>query len=124
MSLRIPILRIGDTLVTSVQVELRDSVVDAFQRDVLTMLERTGARGVVIDISTLDMVDTYVARMLTETGQMARLMGARTVIVGMRPEVAATLTSMGFSLLGVDTALSLEEGLARLHRPEDERGTG
>lgn len=116
MSATIPILRIGSTLLATVQVELSDTVSDAFQQVVLTEIEKHGATGLVIDISALDTVDSYVARMLANTGKMARLMGTETVIVGMRPEVAATLVRMGYMLDGVSTALSLEEGLARLKR--------
>ena len=113
----IPILKIGRTLITSVQTELRDRTVDLFQQDILSMIDSTGARSLVIDISALDTLDTYVARMLTSTGKMARLMGARTVIVGMRPEVAATLVRMGFPLKDLETALSLEEGLELVNQP-------
>jgi rsbT antagonist protein RsbS len=110
----IPILRIGPTLLTTIPIELRDAVADAFQADILTDIERTGATGLVIDISGLDMVDTYVARILAETGRMARLMGTATVLVGMRPEVAATLVRMGYDMGGVRTALNLDDGLALL----------
>ncbi len=110
----IPILRIGPTLLTTIPVELRDAVADAFQADVLTDIERSGATGLVIDISGLDVVDTYVARILAETGRMARLMGTATVLVGMRPEIAATLVRMGYDMGGVRTALNLDDGLALL----------
>ena len=108
----IPILRIGTTLLASVQVELRDAVAEAFQEDVLAAIEKTGAGGLVIDISGLDTVDSYVARVLADTGRMARLMGTRSVLVGMQPEVAATLVRMGYRLEGVETALNIDEGLA------------
>ena len=107
----IPILRIGHTLLTTIQLDLHDTVVDAFQNDVLEEIERTGADGLIIDISALESVDSYVARMLSNTGKMAKLMGAETVIVGMRPAVAATLVRMGYFMSGIRTALSLEEGL-------------
>jgi rsbT antagonist protein RsbS len=80
------------------------------------MLERTSSRGLLIDISALEIVDSYVARVLAETGKMARLMGADTVIVGMRPEVAATLVRMGYLMEDVDTALDLELGIAALEK--------
>ena len=111
---QIPILKIGSNLLASVQVDFSDTVADSFQKDVLTKIERTGAKGLVIDISSLDIVDSYVARMLATTGKMASLMGTETVIVGMRPEVAATLVRMGYYLEGVHTALSLEDGLAAI----------
>jgi rsbT antagonist protein RsbS len=112
----IPILRIANTLLVSVQTDLHDTVAEAFQQDVLTALEGDAAGGLIIDISGLDMVDTYVARVLADTGRMAKLMGARTVLVGMRPEVAATLVRMGYAMQDVDTALNIDEGLARLGR--------
>lgn len=114
----IPILKIGKTLLTSIQFELQDTSVDNFQNDVLRSIEKTSATGLVIDISTLDTVDSYVARGLADTGKMAKLMGTETVIVGMQPEVSATLVRMGFSLGGVRTALSLEEGLDLLKQPK------
>jgi len=114
MSGTIPILRIGRTLLATVQTDLRDNVANAFQQDALSALEKGGMTGLVIDISGLETVDTYVARVLVDTGRMARLMGAATVLVGMRPEIAATLVRMGYSMEGVDTALNLEEGLERL----------
>jgi rsbT antagonist protein RsbS len=110
----IPILRIGKTLITTVHVELRDDVAQAFQTDVLAAIEKTGASGLVMDITGLDTVDTYVARILAETGRMAKLMGTTSVLVGMRPEVASTLVQMGYAMDGVLTALNLESGLALL----------
>jgi rsbT antagonist protein RsbS len=107
----IPILRIGPTLLATIQVDLHDTVVDAFQNDVLEEIERTGSNGLIIDISALESVDSYVARMLANTAKMAKLMGAETVIVGMRPAVAATLVRMGYYMSGIRTALSLQEGL-------------
>ncbi len=107
----IPILKIGSTLLATIQIELQDTVVDSFQNDLLEEIERQGASGLIIDISALETVDSYVARMLSNTGKMARLMGAETVIVGMRPAVAATLVRMGYFMEGIRTALSLEEGL-------------
>ena len=109
---QIPILKIGSTLLATIQIELHDTVVDLFQNDVLEEIEKTGARGLIVDISALETVDSYVARMLANTGKMAKLMGTETVIVGMQPAVAATLVRMGYLMEGIDTALSLEEGLA------------
>jgi len=114
MSGQIPILTIGSTLLTTVHIELRDAVAEAFQGDVLLAIEKTGATGLVIDISGLDMVDSYVARIVAETGRMAKLMGTETVLVGMRPEVAATLVRMGYTMEGVRTALNLDSGLELL----------
>jgi len=121
LSASIPILKIGANLLATVQIELSDTVSDAFQQDLLTTIEKRGATGLVIDISALDTVDSYVARMLANTGKMTRLMGTETVVVGMRPEVAATLVRMGYMFEGVNTALSLEEGLAQLDRAAAKR---
>jgi rsbT antagonist protein RsbS len=110
----IPILRLGDVLVSTVHVELHDAIAEAFQADVLTKIEQTGATGLVVDVSGLEMVDTYVARILAETGRMAKLMGTQMVLVGIRPEVAATLVRMGYGMEGVQTALNLDRGLAAL----------
>ena len=117
----IPILKIGPTLLATIQLELHDTVVDSFQTDVLEEIEKTGASGLIIDISALETVDSYVARMLANTAKMAKLMGTETVIVGMRPEVAATLVRMGYFMDGITTALSLEEGL-QLQRQRSDAG--
>jgi rsbT antagonist protein RsbS len=107
----IPILRVGPNLLATVHIDLRDDIAEAFQQDILTELERRRAGGLVIDISGLDVVDTYVARVLSETGRMAKLMGTETVIVGMRPYVAATLIRMGYVMDGVRTALNFDDGI-------------
>ncbi len=112
----IPILRIGETLLASIQIELRDQVAHELQEDILLSLEQRATRGLILDISGLEMVDTYVARVLVETARMAKLMGAKTVLVGMRPEVAATLVRMGYAMDGVLTALNLDQGLALFER--------
>lgn len=114
MSGPIPILRVGKVLLTTVHIDLRDDVADAFQHDVLRAIDKHRSTGLVIDISGLDMVDTYVARILSETGRMAKLMGTETVITGMRPEVAATLVRMGYPMEGIRTALDVELGLSLL----------
>jgi rsbT antagonist protein RsbS len=114
----IPILRLGDTLVATVHIDLHDAVAEAFQADVLTSIENTGARGLVIDVSGLEMVDSYVARILADTGRMAKLMGTQMVLVGMRPAVAATLIRMGYDMKGVRTALNLDDGVAALRKPD------
>ena len=111
----IPILRIGSTLLVTIQTDLHDAMAEAFQEDVLFAIERESASGLLIDVSGLDSVDSYVARVLAETGKMARLMGTATVIVGIRPEVAATLVRMGYQMgSGVRTALNVDDGLALL----------
>lgn len=120
MTAAIPILRIRGHILVSVQTELGDDVVEQFQRDVLSAIEQTRGPadgGLLIDISGLEVVDTYVARVLADTAAMARLMGRRTVVCGMRPEVAATLVQMGYFLETVITALDLDDGLDRLGLP-------
>jgi rsbT antagonist protein RsbS len=117
----IPILRVGPNLLATVHIELRDEVAERFQEDVLTELERRGAAGLLIDVSGLDIVDSYVARILTETGRMAGLMGTRTVLVGIRPEVAATLVRMGYSTEGVLTALNVDDGIEALAKATTKR---
>ena len=106
----------GSTLLATIHIELHDAVAEAYQEDVLTAIERTGALGLVVDISGLDTVDTDVGRILADTGRMAKLMGTETVLVGMRPEVAATIVRMGYAMEGVRTALDVDEGLSLLAR--------
>ena len=115
----IPILRVGDNLLVTVQTDLHDAVAEAFQEDLLAMIEKTGCAGLLIDLTGLDIVDSYVARVLADTAKMARLMGTDTVIVGIRPEVAATLVRMGYAMAGVRTALNVDEGLAMLPKGHD-----
>ena len=97
---------------------------EAFQEDILSELERRRAAGLVIDVSGLDVVDTYVARVLSETGQMAKLMGTETVLVGMRPDVAATLIRMGYNMDGVRTALNVDDGIETLAQLGKGQGAG
>lgn len=111
----IPILRVASTLLVSIQTDLHDAVAESLQEDVLSAIEKQSAAGLLIDVSGLDTVDSYVARVLADTAKMARLMGTSTVIVGIRPEVAATLIRMGYTIGGdVRTALNVDEGLAQL----------
>lgn len=119
MNPSIPILRIHGHLLVSIHGELADDLVVQFQNDVLQAIDRDRDRGggLVLDISGLPIVDTWVARVLAETAAMARLMGRETVICGMRPEVAATLVQMGYLLDGVATALDVDAGLEWLARP-------
>ena len=117
----LPVLRVGDTLLVTLQSELHDGMAGAFQEQLLTQIEKTGAEGLLIDISGLDFVDSFVARVLVETGRMARLMGTETVLVGMRPEVAGTLVRMGFLMQGVTTALNVDEGLVALRSAKRKR---
>ena len=119
-SQRIPILKVGRVLVVPVQVDMDDQTVIGLQERILTELERTGARGVLIDISLLEMVDSFIGRMLSDIAAMARIMDARTVVVGIQPAVAITLVELGLELRGVDTVLNVDEGIKLLR---DEFGT-
>jgi rsbT antagonist protein RsbS len=111
---RIPVLRIGDVLLVTVQVDLHDQLALALQEDLATMIERTGAKGVLIDISGLEVVDSFIGRMVGTISSVGRLMDARTVLVGMQPAVAITLVELGLSLPGVATALDVDRGLQML----------
>ena len=110
----IPILRIGNVLIATFQTELKDTVVDAFQQDILNTIQNSGAKGIVLDISTVETVDTYTARVIIRTSKMAKLLGTDTVLSGVKPEIAATLVRMGFLLPEIKTALDLEEALQML----------
>ena len=113
-SQRIPILKVGRVLVVPVQVDMDDATVIGLQERILSELERTGARGVLIDISLLEMVDSFIGRMLSDIAAMARIMDARTVVVGIQPAVAITLVELGLELRGVDTVLNVDEGIKLL----------
>lgn len=112
--MRIPILKVGRVLLVPIQVDMDDQTVLLLQENILTELERTGARGVLIDISMLEMVDSFIGRMLSDIAAMARIMDARTVVVGMQPAVAITLVELGLELNGVDTVLNVDEGIKLL----------
>ncbi|SEN81576.1 STAS domain-containing protein [Actinacidiphila rubida] len=116
MSERVPILKIGDVLLVSIQFDLEDQMVMDLQEDLSQRIVDTGAHGVVIDISALEIVDSFVGRMLASTAAISRVLGAETVVVGMRPAVAMTLVELGLSLGGVRTALNLEQGIGELRR--------
>jgi rsbT antagonist protein RsbS len=111
---RIPILKLGDLLLVSIQVDMHDRIAMALQDDLTAQVVRHHSRGVLIDISALDMVDSFIGRMLGTTSAMTRALGAETVIVGMRPAVAITLVELGLDLQGVRTALDPEAGMSLL----------
>ena len=121
---RIPVLRIGDILLVSIQVDLQDDDVLALQEELAEKIVSTGARGVIIDISAVDIVDSFIGRMISTIASVSSVLDATTVVVGMRPAVAITLVELGLSLSGVHTALDLDRGLAMLsglragHDPE------
>lgn len=120
--MRIPILRLGDILLTSIQVDLTDAEVMQFQSDVLHAIAEIEVRGLAIDITALEVVDSFMARTINDTASMARLLGAEVVVCGMRPAVALTLIEMGRGLIGVETTFNLNEGLARLSAKIAQRG--
>ncbi|GHA80237.1 STAS domain-containing protein [Cognatilysobacter bugurensis] len=111
---RIPILRMGDVLLVTIQVDMHDRIALQLQDDLTRMIEKTGARGVVIDISALEMVDSFIGRIIADTSAMSKVLDAETVLVGMRPAVAITLVELGIAMPGVKTALDVERGLAML----------
>jgi len=111
---QIPIIRIGNSLIVSIQVDLSDEMALRLQDDLTQRIVVTGARGVLIDISVLDLVDSFIGRMLSNIAAMARVLDAVTVVVGMRPQVAITLVELGLNLEGIHTALDAERGLARI----------
>jgi rsbT antagonist protein RsbS len=108
---RIPILRIGELLLVTIQVDMHDQLALALQDDLTNRIAETGAAGVLIDISSLEIVDSFIGRMLANISSMARVLAAETVVVGMRPAVAITLVELGLSLTGVRTALNVEKGM-------------
>ena len=111
---RIPILRIGDLLLVSIQVDMHDRLAMTLQDDLTERIVGDRAKGVLIDISSLDLVDSFIGRMISNTAAMARVLDAQTVLVGMQPAVAITLVELGLTLPGVKTALNVEKGMAML----------
>ena len=119
---RIPILKMGDLLLVSIQVDMHDQLALALQDDLTAKIAKTGARGVLIDISAVEMVDSFIGRMIANIAGMARILDARTVLVGMQPAVAITLVELGMELKGVRTALDVERGMALLAASSDGDG--
>ena len=118
---RIPILKMAGFLLVSIQVDMHDRLALQLQDDLMTRITDTGAHGVLIDISALEMVDSFIGRMLGNIAAMSRVLDADTVVVGMRPAVAITLVELGMSLPGVRTALDVERGMALLSSAAAER---
>ena len=123
---KIPILKVGPYLLVTIQVDMHDRLAMALQDDLTAAIQRHGARGVLIDISSLEVVDSFIGRMLGTIASMARVLDAETVVVGMRPTVAITMVELGLSLAGVRTALNVDKGmeLLQMRRKETPRGAG
>jgi rsbT antagonist protein RsbS len=118
---RIPILRMGPFLLVTIQVEMDDRVALQLQEDLTRMIDKTHAHGVLIDISALEIVDSFIGRMISNIAAMARILDAGTVLVGMQPAVAITLVELGLTLQGVMTALNVERGMAMLTASQDSK---
>jgi rsbT antagonist protein RsbS len=112
----IPILRMGEFLLVTIQVDMHDQLAMRLQDDLTHAIDRKGAKGVLIDISALEMVDSFIGRMIADISGMARILDAQTVLVGMQPAVAITLVELGLSLPGVATALNVERGMQLLRQ--------
>ena len=113
---RIPILRMGDFLLVTIQVDMQDQLAMRLQDDLTRQIAQHGSRGVLIDISALEMVDSFIGRMISDISGMASILDATTVLVGMQPAVAITLVELGLSLPGVATALNVDLGMKLLRR--------
>jgi rsbT antagonist protein RsbS len=120
---RIPILRLGSSLLVSIQVDIDDQMAMLLQDELSNAIVRTGARGVMIDISALDVVDSFIGRVLGTIAATSRILDAETVVVGMQPSVAITLVELGLTLKGVRTALNVERGMDLLRASEGEGTT-
>jgi rsbT antagonist protein RsbS len=113
---RIPILKLGDALLVTIQVDMHDRLATALEEDLTNKIVAVGAKGVLIDISALEIVDSFIGRMLDNIAAVSRILDADTVVVGMRPAVAITLVELGLSLTGVRTALNVERGMELIQR--------
>lgn len=116
---RIPILRMGRNLLVTIQVDMHDRLAMALQDDLTDKIVKTGAKGVLIDISALEIVDSFIGRMLAGIAGMSRILDANTIVVGMQPAVAITLVELGLSLEGIPTALNVERGMELLLKAQN-----
>jgi rsbT antagonist protein RsbS len=119
---KIPILRMGEFLLVTIQVDMHDQLALKLQEDLSESINQNASRGVLIDISSLEMVDSFIGRMVADISSIGRILGAETILVGMQPAVAITLVELGLSLPGVATALNVERGMALLRRKIDADG--
>lgn len=117
---RIPILQMGQFLLATIQVDMHDQLALRLQDDLTCAIEKKGSKGVLIDISALEMVDSFIGRMVADIAGMSGILGAKTVLVGMQPAVAITLVELGLSLPGVSTALNVERGMQLLRESLEE----
>ncbi len=113
---KIAILKMSDFLLVTIQVDMHDQLALTLQDDLTDKISKTGAKGVLIDISALEMVDSFIGRMIADISSMSSILDAATVVVGMQPAVAITLVELGLSLRGVKTALNVEKGMEYLHK--------
>jgi rsbT antagonist protein RsbS len=116
---RIPILQMGEFLLVTIQVDMHDKLAITLQDDLTNKITKVSAKGVLIDISSLEMVDSFIGRMISNISSMAKVLDAETVVVGMQPAVAITLVELGLSLRGVRTALSVERGMEILRESRE-----
>ena len=119
---KIPILRMGEFLLVTIQIDMHDQLALKLQDDLSNAIQKNASRGVLIDISSLEMVDSFMGRMVADISGMGKILGAETILVGMQPAVAITLVELGLSLPGVATALNVERGMALLRRKIDADG--
>jgi rsbT antagonist protein RsbS len=121
---RIPILKMGDCLLVTIQVDMHDQLAVTLQEDLTAQIAKNRSRGVLIDISSLEIVDSFIGRMLANIAAMSRVLDAQTVLTGMQPAVAITLVELGMSLSGINTALNVERGMELLQRFIQEDSSG
>jgi rsbT antagonist protein RsbS len=119
---KIPILRMGEFLLVTIQIDMHDQLALKLQDDLSNAINKYASKGVLIDISSLEMVDSFIGRMVADISGIGKILGAETILVGMQPAVAITLVELGLSLPGVATALNVERGMALLRRKIDADG--
>ena len=119
---KIPILRMGEFLLVTIQIDMHDQLALKLQDDLSNAISKHASKGVLIDISSLEMVDSFIGRMVADISGIGKILGAETILVGMQPAVAITLVELGLSLPGVATALNVERGMALLRRKIDADG--
>lgn len=121
---KIPILRMGKFLLVTIQIDLYDRLAEALEADLVQMIKRTNAMGVLIDISAVNIIDSFMGRIIGNIATMSKILDAQTVVVGMQPAVAITLVELGLPLKGVHTALNVERGMALLQRNDELNDAG